>query len=128
MGSPSLGIETGASVSEMPIVSVEGTAAWAPCLVGVQTVVDVGILGFGEVVAELEHLGPPVGTETHPAQAVAALVRGKREFAASLPSMTNHKWGSTTGGAGVEHPCPTVDAEGMGVEHPILVVAGCSCL
>jgi len=74
IASPSLGVETRTLVPEMPIASVEGMAAWAPHLVGVQMVVEVGILDFGEAVAELEHLGPPVGTEMKLERAAAVVL------------------------------------------------------
>ena len=66
-------------------------------------VVEVGILGFGEAVAELEHPGPPVGTETHPEQAVSVFGRGRREAAASLSPIANTEQGSTISGADDEH-------------------------
>ena len=80
-------------------------------------VVEVGILGFGEVVVELEHLGPPAGTEMHPDWAVAAFGRGRREAAASLPPIANPEQGSMISGGDTEHPCPEETGVGMSVCH-----------
>ena len=130
--------------SESLVVSAEGMAASAPCPAEIQKpkVVEAESLGSVEAVAELEHLGPPVGTETHPEWSVAVFEVEMREAAASLPPTANPAWGSTTGGVGVEHPCPketigvgtgvghpsqTADFGETGVEHLIPNVVGCSC-
>jgi hypothetical protein len=125
-------------VFETPVVSAEGTAASTPCLAEIQTpkIVEAESPGFVEAVAELEHPGPPVETGTHPARAVAAVGGKTREAAAVLPPIANSAQGSTTGGAGVEHPRPkgievgtgghpsqAEVVEGTGVEHPIQPVA-----
>ena len=44
-------------------------------------------MGFGEAVAELEHLGPLVGTEMHPERAVAAFEREGRRLLHLLPPL-----------------------------------------
>jgi hypothetical protein len=125
-------------VFETPVVSAEGTAASTPCLADTQTlkVVVAESLGFVEAVAGLEHLGPPVETGTHPVRVVAAVGGKMREAAAVLPPIANSAEGSTTTGAGVEHPRPrwievgtgghpfqAAVVGGTGVEHPIQTVA-----
>ena len=93
----------------MPVVSVEKTAAPAPCPAEIQRLRVVGVenLGFGEAVVDLEHPGRPAGTETHPEWAAV----GRKSAAATLV------------GVGVGHLVQAVDEE-TGVGHLILAVVG----
>jgi len=89
MADPFLEVGSESLASEVPIVSAEGMAASAPCPAEIQKpkVVEAESPGFVEAVAELEHPGPPVGTEMHSEWAVAAFEVEMRETAASLPPL-----------------------------------------
>ena len=119
MGDPSLEVEYDASVFETLVVSVEETAASAPCPAEIQRqkVVDVESPGFVEAVVDLEHLehpGLPVGTGTYPVQVA---IGRRKAAAAALSPIANPAWGLTQDGAGGEHPHLKQIEVGTGVGH-----------
>ena len=100
MARPSLGRVVAALVLDMPIAVAEGTAAWAPYLVGIR--VAVVLPGFVEAAAAHVHPGPPVGIARVVADHRAySEVRGTAEVP---PPIANPVPGSTRSGTGAEHP------------------------